>query len=335
MSDHLRRAYLDEGSPTLHGNLPGVFTHDSMPETRTPVYTAAFNRDGPTGRGDRNDRYLQNHDPRNLYTNRPLRADGRLNLRSKEWSGTTYMLAPCPQATDSQETKSLVLENAIETIRGGTGRCWRSKIDCLINHFNQPLVLITADLETSAFNLLESNLYQYNFLQFSNVNYSVIPAPPQNNTDALQKFRTEVRYVSAEMTLDPRAFFAREGIDGNHRIPGANTKTIHIRLPHVQTNQSTQVVQELQELNTLTNIRNLIIAGKRLSDKLQFGTIEKNHFTQDVFDNWIEDTRQRTRFEIVCRLIRPAFVGGDGLVETPLNRLVKCKQINGQRAGKQ
>jgi hypothetical protein len=137
-----------------------MLTHDP-PDQLTPAYTAAPIRDVR-----QDNRYLTSHDPRQLYGNRPMRPDGRLNLKPKEWSGTTYMIAPCPGPTDSHETKSLVLENAIESLRNGAGQ-WRNKIDCLINHFNQPLVLTSAELETTPFRNYDSPLYHYGWVQVS------------------------------------------------------------------------------------------------------------------------------------------------------------------------
>ena len=328
MSDHLRRAYLTDSPLTLHGNLP----HDDNPDPVTMAFAAIPNRDP---RHDRQNQYLTNHDSRYLYNqNRPLRPDGTLNLRSKEWSGTSYMLAPCPNPSDSHETKSLVLENAIETIRSGTGK-WRNKTDCLINHFNQPLVLTGAELETQPFHDYASPLYQYTFLQVLNATYRTINVPdPNGAAQTVHRFRTEARYVSAEMTINPRSFFNELGTDINHRIPGANTKTVLIRIPQETTpaDGTTQLHIAFHDHVSLRNVRNMITTCTYIQEILQFGTEERGHFTQDVFEAWIDDTKQRTKFEIVTKLIRPAFVG-DGLIETPINRLVKCKQITTNERG--
>lgn len=327
MSDHLRRAYLAEDDITLHGNLPGDFGHDDL-HGPARVYTAVLTRDAPH-RGDRPDRYYPpSNDTRQNHMAQPLRPDGRLNLRPKEWSGATYMLAPCPHATASHEIKSLVLENAIENIRSGTGK-WRNKIDCLVNHFNQPLVLTSAELETKAFHEFDSPLFKYTFLHVCDAAYQPIPVPTPNEADvATHAFRANARYVTAEMTLDARAFFARPDTDGNHRLPGANTKIVYIRLPQdiALTTEPPQLHMAFHDHRLLRDIRGMVTTCRFIQESLQFGTLERGHFTQDSFEQWIEDTKQHTKFEIVCRLIRPAFVG-EGLIETPINRLVKCKQV--------
>jgi hypothetical protein len=140
MSDHLRRAYLAGDDPKLHGNLA----------TYTPavVFNATFRpTSNPTNRN--NHAYFPPRDASKFY-NRPLRLDGRLNLKPTEWSGTPYMLAPCPRATDPVDIKSMVLEHAFERKRNGTGK-WQNKIDLLVNHFNQPLILTSTELETKPF----------------------------------------------------------------------------------------------------------------------------------------------------------------------------------------
>ena len=97
-------------------------------------------------------------------SSRPLKTDGGLNLQEKTWSGATYMLAPaCSSTTDPQDVKSLVLEHAIESIRSGNGK-WKTKVDCLVNHFNQILILTSATLALEDFNNCESGLYGYVFL---------------------------------------------------------------------------------------------------------------------------------------------------------------------------
>jgi hypothetical protein len=54
--------------------------------------------------------------------------------------------------TDPVDTKSMVLEHhaGIESLcsTNGTGK-WHNKIDLLINHFNQPLIITSAELKTN------------------------------------------------------------------------------------------------------------------------------------------------------------------------------------------
>jgi hypothetical protein len=37
-----------------------------------------------------------------------------------------------------------------------------------------------------------------------------------------------------------------------------------------------------------------------LQEMLQFGTLAHGHFTQDIFNTWIEDTKQQTKFKIIA-----------------------------------
>ena len=140
MSEDLRWVYLLTGySLSLHGNLPGD-NPDHLNER-----DATFNGDQSTQHQSamthvfaavhrpheyQNDHWNPSRDfnrPPN-YANRPLKSDGTLNLQNKDWSGTTYMLAPCPRQTDPKDVKSMVLEHAIESIRT-TGGKWKNKTD--------------------------------------------------------------------------------------------------------------------------------------------------------------------------------------------------------------
>ena len=144
--------------------------------------------------------------------------------------------------------------------------------------------------------------------------------------NAVHRFRTDARYVTAEMTVNPRLHFHVPGTDGEYRLPGPDTKIVFIRLPHEPTATGTQLHAAFHQHQNLRDIRTVVTTCRYTQEDLQFGTLERDQFTQDVFNAWIEDKKQRTKYEIVAKLIRPAFVG-DGILETPINRLVKCKQV--------
>ena len=319
MTDDLRRAYLLGDGHSLYGNLPGT-DPVSTGETANTIHAfAAMPRP-----------FEQNNDPwhhgktagRPPYmSTRSLKADGGLNLQEKTWSGATYMLAPCPRSTDSQDVKSLVLEHAIESIRSGNGK-WRNKTDCLVNHFNQGLILTRATLLMEDFNRFESALYDYNFLHVQSATQRTINVPTETATAAAQaNFRSAARYVAVEMTVDARRRFATPGVSGAHLYPGADTKVVLIRLPIGPAGS----LHDAITLAGITDIKPLITICRYIQGASQFGMVEREQFSQDKFNGWIEDLKQNTRFEIVAKLLRPAFVG-EGIIETPVTRLVQCQQ---------
>jgi hypothetical protein len=316
MSDDLRRAYLLGDGHSLYGNLPGTYP-DFLHETANPVYAFAamprpfeLNNDpGYHGRAGGRPPYA---------TLRPLKADGGLNLQEKTWSGATYMLAPCPKTTDPQDVRSIVLEHAIESIRSGNGK-WKNKTDCLVNHFNQTLILTSATLAIDDFTKYESVLFEYTFLNVQNSTHRAINIPQPGANEA--NFRTTVRYVAAEMTIDPRRRYAIPGQPGNQLLPGADTKVVLFRLPQGP-NAS---LHDAITLATLRDIRQLITVCKYLQGDTQWGMLERDQFSQDKFNTWVEDVKQNTKYEIVAKLMRPAFVG-EGIIETPVTRLVQCQQ---------
>jgi hypothetical protein len=54
--------------------------------------------------------------------------------------------------------------------------------------------------------------------------------------------------------------------------------------------------------------------------------LDRNQFSQDHFNcSWIKEVKQQTKYEVVAKLLQPAFVG-DGIIETPVTRLVQCQQ---------
>jgi hypothetical protein len=228
------------------------------------------------------------------------------------------LLAPCPKTTDPQDVKSLVLEHAIESIRAGNGK-WKYKTDCLVNHFNQVLILTSATLLTEDFTNYESNLFEYTFLMVQssthrNIN---IPQPGANKAN----FRSTARYVMMEMTIDPRRRYTIPGQPGNQLIPGADTKIVLFRLPQGPNASLNDVIT----LATLRDVRQLITVCKYLQGSAQFGMLEREQFSQDKFNTWIEDIKQNTKYKVVARLMRPAFVG-EGILETPVTRLIQCQQ---------
>jgi hypothetical protein len=79
------------------------------------------------------------------------------------------------------------------------------------------------------------------------------------------------------------------------------------------------------QVEMLREMRHLLTVCRYLQESHQFGMAERDQFSQDKFNQWIEDLKQHTKYEIVARLIGPAFVG-EGIVETPVNRLVQCQQ---------
>ena len=317
MSDDLRRAYL-LGGHSLYGNLPGSYSESPTAENQNFAHVFAamprpFEHNDPNSHGRPGGR-----PPYMTYRNQPLKADGSLNLQEKTWSGATYMLAPCPKATDNQDVKSLVLEHAIESIRSGNGR-WKNKTDCLVNHFNQVLILTSATLLMTDFDNYESNLFEYTFLNVQTSAYRNINIPAQNANEA--NFRSTARYVTAEMTIDARRRFAEPGQPGAHLLPGPDTKVVLFRLP-VGPNGS---IHDIITLETIRNIRTLVTVCQLLQGSAQFGMLERDQFSQDQFKAWLENVKQQTRYELVAKLMRPAFVG-DGIIETPVNRLIQCQQ---------
>jgi hypothetical protein len=109
MSDDLRRAYLIGGPHSLYGNLPGD-NPDISEQTPTSYGSAAGTHATsyafaavPRPFEYHHDHWNSQRDSnRYSYNTQPLKQDGSLNLQHKDWSGTTYMLAPCPKPTDSK-----------------------------------------------------------------------------------------------------------------------------------------------------------------------------------------------------------------------------------------
>jgi hypothetical protein len=228
------------------------------------------------------------------------------------------LLAPCPKTTDPQDVKSLVLEHAIESIRAGNGK-WKYKTDCLVNHFNQVLILTSATLLTEDFTNYESNLFEYTFLMVQSSTHRNINIPQPGANEA--NFRSTARYVMTEMTIDPRRRYTIPGQPGNQLIPGADTKIVLFRLPQGP-NAS---LHDGITIETLRDVRQLITVCKYLHGSAQFGMLEREQFSQDKFNTWIDDIKQNTKYEVVARLMRPAFVG-EGIIETPVTRLIQCQQ---------
>ena len=327
MSDDLRRVYLSGYAPSLYGNLPGDdpdhldgrnATFPGLQDTQN-AQTHAFAA-MPRPYDQHNDQW---NTPRDFnrapnYSNRSLKYDGTLNLQNKDWSGTTYMLAPCPRQTDSKDTKSMVLEHAIESIRT-TGGKWKNKTDCLVNHFNQGLILTSATLTIEDFNRYESMVYDYTYVGIQTAGLRAINIPA--TAAAEPNFRSSARYVITEMTVNPRRRFSIPGKPGNYLLPGPDTKTVMFRLPQGPDGH----LHEDIPLNVLRNMRQLLNVSQYLQETHQFGMAERDQFSQDKFTHWIQDLREHTKYEVVARLIRPAFVG-EGIIETPVNRLVQCQQ---------
>ena len=310
----------------LYGNLPGDNPDISEARTSTPYGIATnpndttayafaavpqYHTDPWSATRDQN-RYV----PQSI---RPLKPDGSLNLHNKDWSGTTYMLAPCPKPTDTKDIKSMVLEHAIEAIRTTSAK-WKNKTDCLVNHFNQRLILTSATLAIEDFQRYENGpLYEYRFIAVQSTALRNINIPQAGGNHA--NFRSTVRYVVTEMTIDPRRRFQIPHRPGNHLLPGADTKTVMFRLPQGRDGN----LHEAIDIEMLRNMQQLITTCLFLQDAPQFGMAEREQFSQDRFNTWIEELKQHTKYEIVARLIRPAFVG-EGIIESPVNRLVQCQQ---------
>ena len=323
MSDDLRRAYLLGDGHSLYGNLPGT-----NPESSNHNGYAPSNQNEQTGYAfAAMPRPFEQNDPfhhgraggRTPYmSNRPLKMDGGLNLQEKTWSGASYMLAPCPKPTDPQDVKSMVLEHAIESIRSGNGK-WKNKIDCLVNHFNQTLILTSATLMLEDFGNYESGLYSYVFLNAQNAAHRPLNIPATAAGEA--NFRTVVRYISAEMTIDARQRFTAPGQPGTQLFPGADTKVILFRLPIGPAGS----LHDAITMDAIKDVRQAVTICRYLQGTLQFGMIEREQFSQDRFNTWIEELKQQTKYEVVAKLLRPAFVG-EGIIETPVTRLVQCQQ---------
>ncbi|KAI2508401.1 hypothetical protein MHU86_6075 [Fragilaria crotonensis] len=315
MSDDLRRAYLLGESHSLYGNLPG--TEHASPAANATTYAFAAM---PRPFENRNDQWQTSHaGGRPAYaTARPLKPDGTLNLQEKTWSGATYVLAPCPKTTDPQDVKSMVLEHAIESIRTGNGK-WKNKTDCLVNHFNQVLILTQATLHIEDFNMFESALFDYTFLSVQSATHTRVAIPQPGANQAV--FRRDARYVAAEMTINPRQRYSAIGQQGNNLLPDVDTKTVVFRLPQGP-NAS---LHDAITIENIRDVRQLINICRILSGTAQVGTVERDQFTQEKFNQWLEEAKQHTKYEIVARLMRPAFVG-EGIIETPVNRLVQCQQ---------
>lgn len=58
---------------------------------------------------------------------------------------------------------------------------------------------------------------------------------------------------------------------------------------------------------------------------IQLGILKDGFNDQSYFDKWIKELVDETKFEIVCKLIKPAYVG-DRVLDTAINRLQTCKQ---------
>jgi hypothetical protein len=128
------------------------------------------------------------------------------------------MLAPCPKPTDSKDIKSMT-----------TTAKWKNKTDCLVNHFNQRLILTSATLAIEDFQRYENGpLYEYRFVAVQSTALRNNIPPPGGNKAT---FRNTVRYVITEMTIDPCRRFQIPNRPGNHLLPGADTKTVMFRLP--------------------------------------------------------------------------------------------------------
>jgi hypothetical protein len=72
-------------------------------------------------------------------------------------------------------------------------------------------------------------------------------------------------------------------------------------------------------------LRQLITVCKYLHGSTQFGYWNASNSARDKFNTWIDDIKQNTKYEVVARLMRPAFVG-EGIIETPVTRLIQCQQ---------
>ena len=316
MSDDLRRAYLLGDSHSLYGNLPGIEPESPVENATTYAFAAM-----PRPFENRTDQWQASHaGGRASYaTARPMKMDGTLNLQEKTWSGATYVLAPCPKTTEPQDVKSMVLEHAIESIRTGNGK-WKNKTDCLVNHFNQVLILTQqATLYIDDFNVFESDLFEYTYLSVQSSTHTrvAIPQPGANQAN----FRRDARYVSAEMSINPRRKYAVLGQPGNNLLPDVDTKTVLFRLPQGP-NAS---LHDAITTENIKDVRQLITICRYLNGTAQFGMLSQNQFTQEKFNQWLEEIKQQTKYEIVARLMRPAFIG-EGIIETPVNRLVQCQQ---------
>ena len=335
MSDDLRRLYLMGSSHSLYGNLPGDEL-ESQNDNRA-TYNSGFGTEQATAHTfaaiprpyERPQDYW--HGPRDYarppYVNRAasLKPDGTLNLQNKDWSGTTYMLAPCPPSTARREVKAMVLDHAVEHIRA-TGARWKNKTDCLINHFNQGLILTQAALAIQDLSRYESTVYDYNFLGIQNAGHRAVNIPAIGTNEA--NFRSAARYVITEMTINARRRYAIPGKPGNHLIPGADSKTVMFRLP-LDINGT---LHGDIPLHVLRDMRQLLIQCQYLEETHQFGMADREQFSQDKFTHWIEDIKQQTKYEIVARLIKPSFVG-EGILETPTNRLIQCRQLTTDEKG--
>jgi hypothetical protein len=106
---------------------------------------------------------------------------------------------------------------------------WKNKTDCLVNHFNQRLILTSATLAIEDFQRYENGpLYEYRFVAVQSTALRNNIPPPGGNKAT---FRNTVRYVITEMTIDPCRRFQIPNRPGNHLLPGADTKTVMFRLP--------------------------------------------------------------------------------------------------------
>ena len=324
MSDDLRRAYLLGDGHSLYGNLPGTNPEPSTHDGQLGHVFAAMPR--PFKNNDQNPHGRPGGRPPYM-SNRPLKMDGGLNLQEKTWSGATYMLAPCPKLTDPQDVKSMVLEHAIDSIRSGNGK-WKNKIDCLVNHFNQNLILTSATLMLEDFNNYESGLYNYVYLSAQNAAHRAINVPNQGAAGEAN-FRTSVRYIAAEMTIDARQRYAAPGQPDAQLIPGADTKVVLFCLPIGPAGS----LHDAITMDMIREVRQVVTVCKYLQGTLQFGMLDRDQFSQDRVNSWIEDVKQQTKYEVVAKLMRPAFVG-KGIIETPVTRLVQCQQRGTNEKGK-
>lgn len=144
-------------------------------------------------------------------------------------------------------------------------------------------------------------------------NHSLTPT----RTNEIPPWSKNFAQMHAEMTLNPRAFFARP--DSMHRLPGPNTNVTLIRLlQEIILTSEPMLHLAFHDHTTLRDVHGMITTCRYIQESLLLGTLERCHFMQGTFDNWIEATKQHTKFELVCKLIRPASAG---LIETPINRL--------------
>ena len=123
------------------------------------------------------------------------------------------------------------------------------------------------------------------------------------------------------MTIDARARYAAPGQPGAQLIPGADTKVVLFRLPIGPAGS----LHDAIAMDMIRNVRQTVSVCKYIQGTLQFGMLDRDQFSQDRFNSWIEVVKRRTKFEVVAKLLRPAFVG-DGIIETPVTRLVQCQQ---------